>query len=179
MYIIFAKCRYRADWNDNTAACKIQLLAKCIIQLLAKCIIFVIIADAVQIKMADWTVHIEMASSSIVDDNSTVDVDVRFLLKQCECGEIADVKITKSNKNNNRGRIYYSCKRQICGTFLGWCKISSIQRPSNNIAVLEECSTSRASVVGEVHYKREIMPWKLLIILSFILSTFLAIKAIL
>ncbi|KAM7502229.1 hypothetical protein LguiB_001133 [Lonicera macranthoides] len=44
--------------------------------------------------------------------NSTIEVDVRFILKQCDCGELTNVKITKSNKNNNRGRIYYLCKRQ-------------------------------------------------------------------
>ncbi|ONK62539.1 uncharacterized protein A4U43_C07F5130 [Asparagus officinalis] len=48
---------------------------------------------------------IEMASSSTVESNSCVEVDIRFILKQCECGEIADVKITKSNKNNNRDEI--------------------------------------------------------------------------
>lgn len=53
-----------------------------------------------------------MVSSSTVDVNSTIEVDVRFMLKQCDFGELADVKITKSNKNNNCGRIYYLCKRQ-------------------------------------------------------------------
>ncbi|ONK75519.1 uncharacterized protein A4U43_C03F17740 [Asparagus officinalis] len=48
------------------------------------------------------SLKIEMASSSTVESNSCVEVDIRFILKQCECGEIADVKITKSNKNNNR-----------------------------------------------------------------------------
>ncbi|ONK64340.1 uncharacterized protein A4U43_C07F24680 [Asparagus officinalis] len=72
--------------------------------------------------------RIKMASLSTVEGNSCVEVDIRFILKQCDCGELADVKITKSNKNNNRGRIYYSCKRQKCGSFLGWCKISSIEQ---------------------------------------------------
>ncbi|KAM7524540.1 hypothetical protein LguiA_014442 [Lonicera macranthoides] len=60
-----------------------------------------------------------MTSSSTAEGNSNMEVDIRFMLKQCECGELAEVKITKSNKNNNRGRIYYSCKQRRCGTFLG------------------------------------------------------------
>ncbi|KAM7504734.1 hypothetical protein LguiB_003638 [Lonicera macranthoides] len=96
-----------------------------------------------------------MASSSKnpVEGNSSMDVDIRFMLKQCECGEIADVKITKSNKNNNRGRIYYSCKRQRCGSFLGWCKVSSFGEATNVIVPQEECSTSRNLVVGELNTK--------------------------
>ncbi|KAM7480481.1 hypothetical protein LguiA_028694 [Lonicera macranthoides] len=77
-------------------------------------------------------------SSSTVEGNSINEVDVRFVLKQCECGEVVDVKITKLNKNNNRGRMYYSCKRQRCGTFLGWCKISLIQVVLSTVGTLEK-----------------------------------------
>ncbi|KAM7513052.1 hypothetical protein LguiB_011927 [Lonicera macranthoides] len=94
-----------------------------------------------------------MAFSTTAGGDSSMEVDIRFMLKQCECGELADVKITKSNKNNNCGKIYCSCKRQMCGTFLGWCKISSIKQASNIIAPPEECSTLRNFVVGEVNTK--------------------------
>ncbi|KAM7471460.1 hypothetical protein LguiA_009643 [Lonicera macranthoides] len=120
-----------------------------------------------------------MASSSKnpVEGNSSMDVDIRFMLKQCKCGEIADVKITKSNKNNNRGRIYYSCKRQRCGNFLGWCKVSSFGEAANVIVPQEECSTSWNLVVGKLNTKWKILSWRdILIIISFFISVFLAIK---
>ncbi|ONK57678.1 uncharacterized protein A4U43_C09F2950 [Asparagus officinalis] len=110
-----------------------------------------------------------MASSSTVEGNSCVEVDIRFILKQCDCGELADMKITKSNKNNNRGRIYYSCKRQKCGSFLGWCKISSIEQIPFVIAPPE---------ARELVVVREKVLWKWLTIIAFLLSFCLAMKEI-
>ncbi|KAM7468180.1 hypothetical protein LguiB_015742 [Lonicera macranthoides] len=116
-------------------------------------------------------------SSSTVEGNSSNEVDVRFVLKQCECGEVTDVKIAKSNKNNNRGRMYYSCKRQRCGTFLGWCNVSSIQVVSSTVGTLEECSTSRASIVGEPNTNNDLkVRWKFLIVLCLMLTTYFAVK---
>lgn len=118
-----------------------------------------------------------MASSSTVEGNSNTVMDIRFMLRQCKYRELADVKIMKSNKNNNRGRIYYMCKRQRCGSFLGWYKVSLMQYASNTICPqFEQSSISRDSVVGEVNAKREV-PWKFLIAISFIFSTFLVIKS--
>ena len=99
-----------------------------------------------------------MVYSSSMEVNSAIEVNVRFMLTQCDCGELADVKITKSNKNNNSGRIYYSCKRQRCNTFLGWCKISSIQQALNTIAVAEAFCTSYDFVVGEVKSNHQMVP---------------------
>ena len=118
------------------------------------------------------------STSSNVEGNSSIEVDVRFMLTQCECGELADVKITKSNKNNNRGRMYYTCKRQRCGSFLGWCKIASIHGyTSNTNATVEQFRlASRDGVGGEVNAKLEFMPWKFLFILAFILFTLVSTK---
>ena len=91
-----------------------------------------------------------MPSSLTVEGNTSIEIDIRFVIKDCLCGELADVKITHSNKNRNRGRMYYTCKMRKCGTFLGWCKIASIQQSLNNIAIVDECSTSL-----EVNMKRE------------------------
>ena len=104
-----------------------------------------------------------MPSLSTVEGNTSNEIDIRFVIKECLCGELADVKITNSNKNKNRGRIYYICKRSRCGTLLGWCKIASIQQAPNSIATLEECSTSLESV-HEVNMNREVnmgleVPW--------------------
>ncbi|KAM7461048.1 hypothetical protein LguiA_029169 [Lonicera macranthoides] len=96
-------------------------------------------------------------------------MDIRFILKQCECGELADVKIMNSNKDDNRGRIYYSCTRQKCGSFLGWCKISSIEKVSNIIAPPEE---------HDLVVAREKVMLKWLTIIAFLLSTCLALKEI-
>lgn len=60
-----------------------------------------------------------MVSSSTVEGNSSIEVYIIFILKQCECGEVADVKITKSNKNNNHGRIYTTSAK---GKYSHWCK---------------------------------------------------------
>ncbi|KAM7522303.1 hypothetical protein LguiA_012205 [Lonicera macranthoides] len=118
-----------------------------------------------------------MAFSSTAKGNSSMEVDIRFMLKQCECGALVNVKITKLNKNNNCGRIYYSCKRQRCRTFLGWCKIDSFGQTTNIISTLEECNTLRNLVVGEVNTKWEMVLWRILIIISFFLSIFCTIKA--
>ena len=122
-----------------------------------------------------------MSSSSIVDGNTSIDMDIRFVLKKCLCGEFTDVKITHSNKNKNRGRIYYTCKSKRCGSFLGWCKIDSIEQAPNTIATVEECNTSENSVIREVHSNHDGVPWtwKTLTIIAFILSTCLAIKCML
>ena len=106
-----------------------------------------------------------------MEGNASIDIDIRFVIKECLCGELADVKITHSNKNKNRGRMYYTCKRRKCGTLLGWCKIASIQQSLNNIATLDECSTS-----FDTHMKREVVPWKILMVLFISLSIYLAIK---
>jgi len=120
-----------------------------------------------------------MPSSSTVEGNKSIEIDIRFVIKECLCGELADVKITHSNKNKNRGRMYYTCKRRKCGTFLGWCKIASIQQSLNNIATLDECSTSlEVNMKREVNMGLEVVPWKwkILMVVFFILSIYLAIK---
>lgn len=116
-----------------------------------------------------------MSSSSNVDGNTSIDTDIGFVLKECLYKEFVDVKITHSNKNKNLGRIYYTCKSQMCCSFLGWCKIASIQQSPNTIATQEECITSLESVVREADTKREVVPWRTLIVISFILSTYLTI----
>ncbi|KAM7529098.1 hypothetical protein LguiB_032508 [Lonicera macranthoides] len=70
-----------------------------------------------------------------------------------------------------------SCKRQRCGTFLGWCKISSIQVESSTVGTLEECSTSCASIVGELNTNHDLkVRWKFLIVLSLMLTIYFVVK---
>ena len=61
-----------------------------------------------------------MASSTTADSFDESEYTLIVQNKICQCGDIADVRLTKSNENNNRGKLYFVCANGRCG-FRGWC----------------------------------------------------------
>ncbi|CAL5337773.1 unnamed protein product [Camellia sinensis] len=72
----------------------------------------------------------DMASSS---NESNI---LKYRNKTCFCGQKAAIKVTQSERNNNKGKLYYACTKRKC-KFWDWCKpvnstdesIDIVQRP--------------------------------------------------
>ncbi|KAL7220572.1 hypothetical protein ACSBR2_013452 [Camellia fascicularis] len=61
---------------------------------------------------------------------------LKYRNKTCFCGQKAAIKVTQSERNNNKGKLYYACAKRKC-KFWDWCKpvnstnesIDTVQRP--------------------------------------------------
>ncbi|CAL5391742.1 unnamed protein product [Camellia sinensis] len=61
---------------------------------------------------------------------------LKYRRKTCLCGQKASIKVTQSERNKNKGKLYYACAEGKC-KFWDWCKsvnsidesIDTVQRP--------------------------------------------------
>ena len=78
----------------------------------------------------------------------------RYLNKSCRCGKRAGIRISESEENKNK--LFYYCKDNKCGTFLGWCIPAASFATSHSNCSVDSRSRYRINVEDLDDLKEEV-----------------------
>ena len=93
-----------------------------------------------------------MASSTTADSFDESEYIFMVQNKICQCEDIVDVRITKSNENNNCGKLYYVCANGLC-SFRGWCMPQRIE------SKVDQNSNFQRMVIKEIKNMKQKIAW--------------------